>query len=301
MDAQYSVRRMRQEDGPEVLRVINNAFQRERTAAWFDWKHTRGPWGPSTGWVAEDPEGQVVAARLFLPWQLVRGTEILQIHRAMDGAVIPVARRQGLFSRTVRAEMAQMKTLASSPAATYSTSVAASRDAYAKLGWSITRIEHLATPTVPRFFLPSHLVWDDAIDHYRHPHTCKESAKFATAWTANALKWRTAPESGLNYRSVRLRKADEVHGAVVRVAALRRVRTLVVTHAWGDEATLNELRNSAATRLACPIILEAGRQRPRWSRPSGESTISMWAPSPELLDSLPNQITFDLADLEGVM
>lgn len=281
-----------------MLTVINAAFGRKQTPEWFAWKHRRGPWGPSIGWVVEDQEGQVIGARLFLPWQLRDGDRVLQIHRAVDGAIMPSAQRQGLFSRTIRSEMDAMAKGLRPAQLTYSTSVPASRDAYRKLGWTITSVPHRVSPSIPSLRLAADVNWDSAV----YEQTCRGVGKgFRTDWSADSLRWRMAGESGHLYRTVSLRQAEAPHGAVVRLTAVKRVRSLAVVHSWGDEKTVKALVRAAATRSACTITLAAGSYSRRWQRTVGSSTVSLWSPSAELTADVASRAKFDLADLEGVM
>ena len=222
----------------------------------------------------------------------------VETHRAMDGAVLPIAQRQGLFTRTIRAEMECMAEGRRPAHLTYSTSVPASREAYRKLGWTIATIPHVATLAYPSMRKAADVVWDDALDHEypRVSHT-----ELRTDWSASALRWRLSPQSGLKYRTVRLRRGDTPHGAVVCVTELRRCRTLAVVHTWGDERTVTTLVRAAATRTACPLLLSVETAPGLWHRAVGSSTVSLWSPSEETTASVREALRFDLADLEGVM
>lgn len=302
-EMQYHVREMRHGDEGAVLGVINAAFGEDRSTSWFDWKHRRGPWGPAVGWVAESSHGQIVAARLFVPWQIRRGGEFQLIHRAMDGAVLPSAQRQGLFSRTVLAEMAKMKSGQRESNLVYSTSVPASREAYKKLGWTIKTVTHTATLVAPSALRGyPQLTWGDALDNYDLSQSINADSEIATNWSSASLRWRTEAQSGIAYRSVRLTQSDEPHGAIVRVTSARRISTLVIVHAWGPEREVDILKRNAAFRSRCLLTLEAGVRGPRRSsRTVGSSTVSIWSPTDEYVQSMTGNMHFDFADLEGIM
>ncbi|WP_432560107.1 GNAT family N-acetyltransferase [Granulicoccus sp. GXG6511] len=293
---QFQIRALREGDEQAVLDVLNRAFQRSLTPQWYDWKHRRGPWGPSSGWVAEAATGQLVAARLFLPWALSNEAETIPIMRAVDGAVAPSAQRQGLFSRCVTAEMDALSEGRRSSALIYSTSVPASREAYRKLGWAITDVAHTARPVRISPFGAARLVWGDALRAGEVP----PNAPLGTAWTSESLQWRTAAESGHKYRSVRLHDANEPNGLLLRRTHLKKVPTLLVVYSWGRPATRSALIRAACTRLGAPVVLSvAGPGAHGWQ--VGASTISSWAPPTHHDARLTEPLHFDFADLEGVM
>lgn len=292
----FTVRHLADSDGPAVLALLNEAFDRSQSSDWYEWKHRSGPWGPSVGWVAEDDAG-IVAARLMTPWAL-RGEEgLVPIERAMDGAVSTRARRQGLFSRCVVAEMDEISAGRREANLVYSTSVPASREAYRKLGWEIRDIPHVLTMSRPTLRGRGALVWDDALDH-------ADGAPVplgATAWTPAALRWRIDSRSGHEYRTVRLREGNTAHGLILRKAHLKRVPVLVVVHAWGGQRELRVLLPSAAAALRTPLQLQAGTPLVGGvSRAVGASTVSAWSPDIARGGTAP-RMSFEFADLEGVM
>lgn len=286
------------EDRAQALDVLNAAFGRRENLEWFQWKHEHGPWGPSSGWVVEDSGGTLVAVRLITPWRIWGPSGTVPIERAMDGAVAPAARRQGHFTRCIRAEMEALSSGIRRARLVYSTSVPASREAYQKLGWRIRDVPHMAWPTVPSPVRAVQLVWDEALDRGESPR----GQMGATVWSRDALKWRLDPRSGRRYRTVRLRQSESDHGAVVRVAVTRGIRVMVVVFEWGARREVDLLLRAAATRLGAPVTLavaSAGQVAP-WARRVGGSCVSAWAPSRASTPGL-EDLAFSFADVEGGM
>lgn len=293
---EFTVRPLAEGDANAVLALLNEAFDRSRSPDWYAWKHLSGPWGPSVGWVAEDEDG-VVAARLMTPWNLWSKEELVPIERAMDGGVSPRARRQGLFSRCVAAEMEAISAGRRQVRLVYSTSVPASREAYRKLGWDIRDVPHVLTVSRPVLPRSTALVWDDALDQ----SAVATADDWATAWTPEALKWRIDPRSGHEYHAVRLREADGSQGVIVRLGRLKGVPLLVVLHSWGSRGEIRELLASVSAAMRTPIQLHASASPlGGLAKSVGASTVSLWSPDIAEGGAVP-KLALGFADLEGVM
>lgn len=294
---------MRSDDCHAVLTLLNEAFGRQKPWSWFDWKHRRGPWGASTGWLATQGD-RVAGARLFLPWAVwgFEGSTSVPVGRAVDGAVAPWARRQGLFSKSVVAEMEAMSGGDSNSRLLYSTSVPASREAYRKLGWTIWNEEHHLRPARGAV-KPPRFSWRDSGSGFEEAADCGV-VEGRTAWSPDALQWRFSPQSGHTYRTAVLRESDSRHGLVARRSKIKGIPTLVAVHSWGSPKEVDVLVDAAAVASRCPLVLEVGGSRKRWNSVKvGESTISAWT-MPDALGKgarLMRRLHFDFADLEGVM
>lgn len=298
-DQGFAIRHICPEDADGILSVLNQAFERHATMAWFRWKHQFAPWGPSRGWVATNGDGRIVGVRLITPWSLSGGGSGVPITRAMDGAIAPSAQRRGLFSRLVSAEMDLMAAGGRRSELLYSTSVPASREAYRKLGWDIRDVPHTASLVAPAPLRAIQLEWDDALEQGELP----VGRPGGTAWTSEALRWRIDRHSGYEYRTVRLRNSDRPHGVILRRAKLKSVPTTVVVYSWGAREDVETAIRAASTRLGAPLVLSAGGGTFRWGRPVGSSTVSAWSgPSSRFSAAISvASMRFDFADVEGVM
>ena len=311
-----SVRAASVDDEPGILAVLSEAFDRPLSDEWFAWKHREGPWGPSRGWVAV-ADDEVVGVRLFVPWMLATPTGPVAIGRAMDGAVAPKAQRRGIFSRLVQAEMEYQQVDPTWPVL-YSTSVPASRDAYLKAGWSVFSVAGEMGPLRPGRRAAAGLDWDilgdDTVARDVAPATPSGRPIAATAWTVEALRWRTDPRSGHDYRSVRLADSDHPHGAIVRRTSSQGLATLVVVHAWGPTAEQAAVVDAAGRALGARAWLRiappAGTPRRGWGRLARRrdvSTVSVWSAAPDPTTAIGfDPLTaggwaFSHADLEGTM
>jgi len=129
------VRRFRREDEAEVLELVGTVLYPEDFPdfpGYWRWKHYENPFGKSFGLVALAGE-KVVAARLFMHWQLCAGGQLLRVGRAVDAAVHPGWRRQGLFQKLTLAQLEPMR--ADGLVLTFNTPNAASSAGYRKMGW----------------------------------------------------------------------------------------------------------------------------------------------------------------------
>lgn len=130
------VRRADRSDDEAVISVCAEALDWSDggvDAEFFAWKHRDSPFGPSPIWVAEDA-GQVIGVRAMMSWELVRGTERLQMARAVDTATLPSHQGRGIFSRLTRTAVDELTS--SGVAAVFNTPNDKSRPGYMKLGWS---------------------------------------------------------------------------------------------------------------------------------------------------------------------
>lgn len=115
---------------------MGNAFGREKSIELWDWKHRFNPAGKSMGWAAYDAEGNLIALRPFMRWQLVdtEGASVTAA-RAVDTAVHPNWRRSGLFSRLTRLAV---EALADSQInLIFNTPNDRSGPGYKKMGWQL--------------------------------------------------------------------------------------------------------------------------------------------------------------------
>jgi hypothetical protein len=296
----YIVRPFRDDDCAAVLAVLNSAFQRDRSMSWFQWKHQASPWGPSVGWVAHDSDGVIAAVRLMTPWLLSSDDEPVPIERAMDGSVSTEARRQGLFSRCVAAEMTAISSGERCARLVYATPVPASREAFRKLNWVISDVPHTVRLALPAPMAAVALEWDDALDVGEIPR----GPRWSTAWTASALRWRINPLSGNAYRTVRLRESDAHHGLILRRTRLKGIPTLVAVYSWGPDRETRTLTRAAATCLGTPLVLSAGSTTSTLAgKVVGSSVVSAWSPQVAVgePDDMLRRLPLQFAELEGAM
>lgn len=291
-----------------ILTVLERSFERPLGMDWYRWKHESGPWGASRGWVATR-DGEPAGVRLFTPWRYAIDGEVVDGSRALDGGVVPSARRQGIFGLLVRAEMDR---IAGGPRTLIvSTAVPASQAAYEKLGWTtLGTVAHAlrpAMPAPPRRIVP--IPPEELLTDRGEEVLVRSSvARVTTVWTGKALAWRTHAASGHSYRVVRLPRVQEPHGLAYRIIRRPPLRTLVVVLAWGEPDVQRAVVRAVAGRVGATNVLEpigtgahVATKGPAVVR--GGSTIvtlaeGLMADSPAWgLDGW----SLSLADLEGVL
>lgn len=116
--------------------VMGDAFGREKSEALWRWKHQANPMGSSLGLAGYSKQGQLIALRPFMRWQLIdtEGANVTAA-RAVDTAVHPNWRRSGLFSRLTHLAV---EALADSKVSLiFNTPNDRSGPGYQKMGWKL--------------------------------------------------------------------------------------------------------------------------------------------------------------------
>lgn len=272
----------------QVIGVINEAFGRNESVEWYEWKHRQGPWGPSIGVAAVDRHGPI-GVRLLLPWRFRIGDVTLLGHRATEAATVPRAQGRGVFTELNRWMMEEVGT-----ELIFSTPNMKSRGGYLKLGWrEIGRVPHR---------------WELAVRPRRHTAIRSASpALLRTDWDDDALRWRTDSRSSRAYHLI-----DSSDGSLLcyRLLTRRGTRIVAPTATIGDsEHTTRLWRRMLDLTRAHLVLMPATQPAPRptirlgWRR--GESLILGWNPGnstlvstyPGALDAVP----WSAADVEGVI
>lgn len=243
----------------EQLDVLERSFDRKLGEDWFRWKHEEGPWGPSRGWAAI-VDGRPAGLRLFTPWEWAYGGRLISGARALDGGVVPEARRRGVFAALVEREMDRLR-VAGADYLLMSTAVPASRAAYEKLGWHVVDVvQHGYRPTWPFRMSPSHkanAVPLEEIARSQVPlRSTEASNRLSTRWTGPALAWRSDARAGHQYQATRLAGESAEHGLVFRIDQQGPARIIVVVLAWGEPRLSRSLVRATAAHYRAIAALE---------------------------------------------
>jgi len=295
------VREARPSEIPEVLAVLCSAYGEDRfDQEWFDWKHRGGPWGPSVVYATLLGE-QMIGTVFILPWELTGPAGPVPSCRIVDGGTRPEARGKGALRWMT----------------------AMGREAWEGSNRGISTAT--ATPTAQRVHLRNGAT---ALDPIRQqfstlvpaPAAIEEGNHvvdgfvpstdgLATNWTPDALRWRFDARSGLDSRFIRLRDADEPHGAVVRRLVQQGVPTLVVELLWGPPAVAKRLVRAAMWRERTALVLApvgpgTAPVPGRRVRPSGATLLCSWDNREQPVEDRPVERVgwrLSLADVGGVM
>ena len=122
-------------DREAILQLLQRSMGRSddpRFADLYRWKHDLNAFGPSPTWVAVEG-GQVVAVRVFMRWEFVRGGQVLRAVRAVDTATDPDHQGKGLFSALTLHGLEEMR--AEGVDFVFNTPNSQSRPGYLKMGW----------------------------------------------------------------------------------------------------------------------------------------------------------------------
>lgn len=186
-----TVRRSSEDDVPGIVETLKLAMGwagDRRDLDFFTWKHYRGPFGPSPGWLAMDGQ-RIVGLRTFVRWQFQDRGAVVHAVRAVDTATSPDYRRRGIFSALTRTAIDELR--ADGFAFIFNTPNERSRGGYLSLGWAPA---------------PRPLIWLRP----RSPATLAAISKARVA----AQKWSPCGEAGVDAADA---LADEV--AVERLLA----------------------------------------------------------------------------------
>jgi len=294
-----------EEDVTAALDVLAIAYGHHRfDRAWFDWKHRRGPWGPST-FVLVSEDGEDIGVCFGLPWEYHRGDTVLQGIRVVDGGTTPAARGKGVLRRAIAPDVARWDP-ADRPCVLVATATPPARASHVKNG-------AVALDGLPhRWALPTALPigrlvhGDDVLDGYVAP----DEPRFHTRWSPSALRWRIDRSVGHSYEVAALAHADAPAGVVYRVVGAAPARLVVPVVTWGSGRSLgvllaSVLRSSKAVSLLTPVGVGSAPLPVRpVRRAKAEVLLCVWdqlgstQPLPSTrLDSW----AWTMADLEGVI
>lgn len=209
-------------DLPRILALRNLALQSEKSLQFFEWEHQRSPFGPSPALVAE-ADGELVGLRIFLRWQFRSGDTTVPAVRAVDTAVHPEWRRQGLFAR-LTAELVE-RVRGEGVAFIFNTPNRRARAGYLKLGWRVVgRVALMARPLhllrsgwrrwiarraaegpVPLTGFPTaaELLEQDGLEPLLADGNLRDQRPaYRTVRTPGYLRWRYAEIPGIDYRAL---------------------------------------------------------------------------------------------------
>jgi len=142
VDAHYSVRRYRENDGPRMLALLESAYgrwpaagigARESPLEYLRWKHLTNPAGASMLTLAE-AGGELIAVRAYMEWPLEHAGETVPGRQAVDLATNPAFRRQGINSALIKQVM---ESYGGAPPLTLGSPNTMSRAQSRRQGWRI--------------------------------------------------------------------------------------------------------------------------------------------------------------------
>lgn len=122
-------------DTQEIVQVLKSSLGEgllPKSAAYFEWKHVRNPFGQSKIILAKD-KGKIVGVRVFMKW--VYQNDIGQVNavRAVDTSTLPEYQGKGIFSKLTMKAVEECK--AENYTMVYNTPNPISLKGYLKLGW----------------------------------------------------------------------------------------------------------------------------------------------------------------------
>ena len=225
-EPELTIRRALPQDRQPILDLVTLCLgpgSVPRTAAFWDWKHARNPFGPSPILVAE-AEGRLVGLRAFLRWRWRSGRAEVPAVRAVDTATHPDWRGRGVFSRLTRRLLSEMAE--EGAAFVFNTPNRASGAGYRKLGWStVGRAPVLARPLklpgairawagrggsglgregpdLSRFPAARDLLAWPALDELLASLDTAADPRYRTPLDRRYLEWRYGAVPGLDYRAL---------------------------------------------------------------------------------------------------
>lgn len=289
------------EDAPDVLELLAASLgwvPDAHHAAFFSWKHTANPFGPSPAWVAER-EGRVIGFRAFLRWEFEQPGAVLPAVRAVDTATAPEARGAGVFTRLTRFGLEALED--TDVRFVFNTPNDQSRPGYLKMGWQeVGRVPlqvRLASPgALPRvvrartpadlWSLPSEAgapaadVLADGPAVAALLRSQRPPTGLRTRLSPDVLRWRYAGFPALAYRA--LTGPEGVEGGLALFRLRRRggaVEAMLgdVLAPGGDALTLARLARDVLRASGADYAVAIGARRWRGFVPlPGQGPVLTW-------------------------
>ena len=284
---ELQIRGLEAADEPGVLGLLTSAMGEgpsgNRTSDFFRWKHRLSPFGVSPGLVAIH-NGQTVAVRLFMRWELEAEGQHLRAFRAVDTATHSDFQGRGIF-RTLTLELLRILEQEGEVDLVFNTPNASSRPGYLKMGWHDVgtlsvhvgvakpvrflrgvRSASAATARSSRRGIPPALQDDPApcpLPTTREvlPELSSRLAELLTHLvparglhtprTMEYLTWRYAEAPGLDYRCITVESQGRLEG--LAIGRMRRRGCL-------NELTLSELLVHGGSDRVTRELLSAARR-----------------------------------------
>jgi GNAT superfamily N-acetyltransferase len=280
------VRRATTDDRPAILDLLADSLGWDRDdafAEFFDWKHTRNPFGVSPAWIAV-ADGRTVGFRTFLRWEFEHPDGRLRhAVRAVDTATAPEYQGRGVFRLLTMTAVDELTR--ESVDFVFNTPNDNSRPGYLRMGWtavgrlplvvrvaSISSAARMRASRVPAERWPvastagseaASVLGDTRVG------TLLESALgpsgLRTARTADYVRWRYGLPA-LGYRAIAL---DDDPAAGVAIFRLRRRGDAVeagvsdVIVPAGAGAAARRLLQAVARQTGADYAIQVGRPRLR--------------------------------------
>lgn len=137
--ADYTVRPYEPADSAGFLRLDRRVWNRNRGAAWFDWKYTDNPYADHIPVFVAEYDGQIVGARPFVALRLRIGEKSVVAYQPTDTMVDPDHRRSGVFKRMTAHALSAYSD--QEPAMFFNFPNQHARPGYLELGWRAVRPE----------------------------------------------------------------------------------------------------------------------------------------------------------------
>lgn len=203
----------------KFVKLFNRVFNGWGDQDYFQWKYNNNPFGENILKYAME-DGEVVATRIFMRWNMYKGEQLLRCYQATDSATLASHRGKGLFKMLTLECLDQLE----EGDFVFNFPNQNSMATYIKLGWkSVENIRPLIVPTVNLFF-------------------CKPAATsytgryIGTQWHDQLLHWRLA--NGKSYQTFNL---DGQLRFMYRVQLLKCLQVADVIHTH-PELTLADLK-----------------------------------------------------------
>lgn len=229
------LRRAESDEFDEIVAVCAHALSWDAhrpNDEFFRWKHHRNAFGPSPIWVAVNPETDcIIGVRTMMRWRLACGSRTLDMVRAVDTATLPEFQGMGIFSKLTLLAVDELT--AEGVDGVFNTPNAKSRPGYLKMGWQeVGKLTASMRPASMRGITELRRAnaaadkWGEAcsigvdpLDAFadddlvnRVLRQSRHDERLATAWSADALRWRFGLDA-LNYRVLPL--SDSARGGFV--------------------------------------------------------------------------------------
>lgn len=250
--------------------------------SFFRWKHLQNPFGPSLMSVTEHHDGEVIAFRAFLRWEVEGPKGRLVIARGADAVTDAQHERRGLWEAMTRRDLRSLVDDGVDMALAHGNE--RSRAGYIKLGWqllgtSLPLVRLLRVQPSQQSFLPVS-AGDREVDLVAASEMCPwprgPAEGLVTAWSPSFATWRYGDVPHPRHHVLRMRAGQS--GEVIVMGRLRSSRGRsefrvgdVRASGSGVPIPAKRLRHALRALQADYALTWAAPRRPRYRSPVGLS------------------------------
>lgn len=202
-------------DTPAIVELLKKSLGEglmPKSAAYWEWKHLKNPFGTSKVLLAKEGD-KLIGVRAFMKWNWIQNGHTITSVRAVDTATDPSQQGKGIFSKLTMQAVDECK--AEGIALVFNTPNEKSKPGYLKMGWE-------EAGRMPLYFRPGSIIprsySEEYADHIYSVYRCQSSiAGLFEDWTMPNEENYIQTSVNVNYLNWRYPFCPNVkYGAIVQ-------------------------------------------------------------------------------------